>query len=289
MDNKHTILVIAMVTGVILVLGAAAYFFSGSGAQGRKNLNTSKRLTAKPGTDRKNAQALSSNKRPAQEVTAPPKQTGEPPIPVKSLSPPDERLTPKEKKLREALNSLDPQKGIEKIDVELGLPQTPGDAARLHAARAQLALEKNPPDYESAAANLALAAQMAPTERMRYGILAHDARLWMLKKDYDTAARRLSTELERPGPISPERIRLRALLAQAREESGQLAEAEAAYRDVLREAIDYSDEPEPVIDDLIRVAGLRLSRILRDTERENEARDLARSLSARLQGTGTAP
>jgi tetratricopeptide (TPR) repeat protein len=282
MDRKQKFILIGMIMFVLSAMGVALYF-SGADSGLREKLHTPKRFTAKPGTDRENAVALSSSKRPAQAPTGPPSNSGEPPIPVKSLSPPEEKLTPEEELIREALNGLDTQAGIEKIDAQLALPQSPEDAAQLHSARAQLALEMRPPDYVAAEAHFARALELAATGGLRYAILAREAEMWLMRDEPGAASEKLGAALEVPAALSVERMRLRALLAQALEKVGRVEAAEEEFGRLLAEALSYSDESTPEIDDLMRLAGLRLARIYRDAEREDDAAALESRIGERVR------
>jgi tetratricopeptide (TPR) repeat protein len=290
MDMKQIVVLIAILLGCIAALGFA-WYYSQSAASGSAAITTQKRFTAKPGAMRDNALALTTDKRT--EAAAAINESGgtedaEKTIRVRSLSRPDEnRLSEAETEIREALNALSPEQGMEKLEAMLAEGRADGREADIYCALGGLRARKNPPDYNAAAEAFLQARQAASGRAARQRVAIHEAQMHFYRGATASARKVVDSALAEPGPLNFESIQLGLMQGQIEESAGNLEEAEKAYNRMLDLALDAAGgdgETGGDLTDLIRLAGLRLSRIYRDSDRDDAALEIAKRVQDVIGG-----
>jgi len=295
MDRKQTGLIILLVLLMILAVIVAGYF--GPGTTVTDASLAKKRFTARAGTTRRKAIALSSKKRsqPRAQEAPPAAHSGQQssrknPIPVKSLSAPnDENLSPAERLAREATNSLSPESGIDKLQQALDQPQTPEEAALLQTAIGNLYAQLEPPDYTKAQAAFDMALSTAPVLEMRQRITQQYAALLLYRGAPELARAKIQAALAEPGPVTAPGLELNLQLARIHERSGARDQAETVYKYTLEQSAETAHADAPEMIDLMRLSSLCLVRLYRAEGRGEEADALAKQFKTRLKALAATP
>jgi tetratricopeptide (TPR) repeat protein len=301
MEDQQGPIIVVLIVALIVAFGVALYF-SGDGGGGQSGLDSNKRFVAKPGTRRDNALALTSKKR---DLDAEPSGGGlfsgpgggdtgygeaepvpeEERIKVRSLSDPgeEEDLTEEEREIRSALNSLDPEQGLAKLETLL----ESGVISREHAAEAHMAMgllhvQKSPPDFAASDAAMDRALEEAPSRELRQEVARNHASLLMARGANTRAQTLIEGILAEKGPGNVVEGRLRVMLGQLHEAEGNTAAAEEAYRAALQQVATLPTADAEEQSDVLRLAGLQLSRLYHTTGRSEEARNVVDQLEASL-------
>lgn len=303
MEDQQGPIIVAVVVALVAALGVAAWF-SGSGTSQQGGVDNSKRFVAKPGTRRENATALSSTKRDLagdgfgsamsgpgggdSDYTGEGVADGER-IQVRSLSPPEneKELSEEAREIRSALNSLDPERGLARLDALLVNAESREVAAQIHMAMGLLHAQKTPPDNAASDQAFQAALDEASNRELRQTIVQHHAGLLLARGDNDRAQAKIAAVLEESGEPSIVEGRLRVMLGQIHEASGDTAAAETEYRNALQQISTLPAVDPAAQSDVLRLAGLQLSRLYHTTGRDEEARDLVHQLEMTLS-TGNA-
>lgn len=197
---KQLLITTAFIVGLILVVAAASYF---GGRTARKaGFDKGQRFKAKPGTTRKNAMILTSNKRASTEdpkaTIARRKNTEEndAPLPIKSLSKPskEDRARPAREQAMEALSNPSPEAGLRSLASAMALPHDRLQAAYLHEAMGQLYAQITPPEYDKAKDAFDQARDMADDPELAQNILLKSVQVLMQGGRDDEARTQLETE-----------------------------------------------------------------------------------------------
>jgi len=282
MFNKQVWLATLIVVLSIALMAGTAYLERSRGGF-RSSLSPEKRFTARPGTTRPQAVALSSNKRPSQvsaisesskavDHEAPARS-----IPVKSLSPPapEESGSPAERLIEEALDSLSPEADLDRLRAALAENPPPDEAALLHAAMGLLFARLDPPDYGQAEEAFIQAAACATTPECRQRVLVQEVRVLLQSGASDRAREKITPLLEEGTVITVSTLRLGLMLGQLDESAGALAAAAGVYERLLDRALAVHLGADPESEDLLRVMALHLARLYRELGRNAEAEALA--------------
>lgn len=188
--------------------------------------------------------------------------------------------TPIEQAIRGAVNALQPVTGIEALESALKQPEWSDDErARLHLALARLADSMQPPDAARAEASFTMAASLAQSSATLAELARTRAELLMNRKEYSPAIVVVRETLEELPPAAPERVSLQLFLGSLLELNQEASVAESLYREVMEQVRTQPGEWGP---DYLRQTALQLSRLLRASGREQEADELAKSISKEL-------
>jgi tetratricopeptide (TPR) repeat protein len=285
---KQLVIVVVVMFFLVAIVIVAAYY--GGGSFGPSNIDKGQRLKAPPGKTRKNAIALTSNKRPTTEDPKPvdPREIDgaedDTPLTIKSLSAPGEkREGPAHERATEALNSADPETGLKKLDAALALPHDRQQVAYLHEAMGQLYAQLDPPDYEKATAAFEEARAAAKDPVLEESILLKSVQILMQGGMDERALAALDSGFDGSEILSQTQFRLQLLRGQLAERTGNVAEAERVYLDVLDRAMAI---PESLERDsslmLIRLASLRLTKLYRAQNRGGAADLLSKDVKKQL-------
>ncbi len=284
-----------MVVGSVLALfmlitGIALFFNRGSGSPLASP--PSKRFTAKSGTTRDRAVALVSKKQTAriQADDSASKDQGKREekqrrIRARMLSEEEETrpMTETQRRIREALNTLDPEEGLQKLQALLEETRDDRERSEICAAMAELHLQRDKPDITAAEKMLDAALSAAPDAETRSRILLRQAELCAARGAPDLALAKIQMELRLMGGAESNPAAFPLLTAQGflLESMGKADEAETVYRDVISQAgkadADASREN-------VREAGMRLTRLLRERQRDAEADEVARQVASVMGG-----
>ena len=299
MEKRQSVILIVTVVTLLIAIGIAAYL--GQLQAGDKVGKVAvKRFRARPGTTREKATALSTRKRPGSEHSTQEAPTNEKAesqstasererrLLVRSLSSPEdeEAMTAEEKLVDEALNAFSPETGIEELTEALKTPCAAQDAANMHAAMGMLCAQLDPADFDRAEAAFAQAMELAPDPASRQDILKQEAWVLLQAGQPGKAREKVAAAFSEKGPITPAWLELGVLLAQLHESAGDPENAEEVLKRTVDEALAHEEELGADGADVLRLAGLRLSRLYRGTNREQEAVALAKQLRTHLEKEG---
>lgn len=299
-------LIIAIFVIVTLIVAIAVAMFLGQREKGA-GLQSTQRFTAKPGTTRENAVALSSSKRKTEEEGGraaapppasgsggsrdvanppPPVSTNEKPMRVRSLSPEEaEAEDETEQSVRAALNDLSPARGIEKLQAMLETELSDDERARVYGAIARLCGELETPDLARQEEALSFAASYAESPKAALEAARNHAEILSSRGDYAGASERVKQAISDLTQASPERAELGIIMGGLMEAQQDAVGAEEAYAAAFKDAKDSASEQPEQREEALRQSGLRLSRIYRATGRSSEADAVAQSLTAALQAS----
>ncbi|HOV61317.1 MAG TPA: hypothetical protein PK349_09675 [Candidatus Hydrogenedentes bacterium] len=290
-EIKQALLVVGSVLALFMLITGIALFFN-RGAASPLASPPSKRFTAKSGTTRDRALALVSRKQTARVSDS---DTGDRDqekqeqkqrrIRARMLSDLEETrpLTETQRKVREALNTLDPDEGLRKLQALLEQTRDDRERGEIYEAMSELYLQQDMPDVVAAEKMLDAALSTAPDTATRARVLLRQAELCAARGAPQLALAKIQAELRRMGDgMDPAALPLMTARGFLLEAQGNAEEAEAAYRDVLRRA---EGTPGPEVAESARDAGMRLTRLLRDHQRDAEADDVVRRV-ATLSGGG---
>lgn len=285
MEKNPGVIIFVLVAVVLVAILGAAWLSSGKG--GSSGLSPSARFTAKPGTTRQNAVMLSSSKRAKMEPTAT-AGTGGAPLPVRSLTPEEERIGSPESKVTEAvtsaLNAWNAELGLEKLTALLEEGLTAEERAEVLAAMGVLHGQKTPPDHEGAERCFSQALQQELSPAMRGRIVGQHAQALMAQGRMDDAHARVKAARDQypPGEAG---LQLDLLFASLEEQRGNRTGAEQIYAAALEKALTSAETLDRQTDDMLRMAALRLTRIYKDSDRSAEASTLTRRFQAAKPAT----
>lgn len=295
--QQYAIALFVLVT-LVVTIGVAMLL---GGRQKGQGLQSSQRFTAKPGTMRENAVALSSSKRQTDEqpggASGAPSGNGgdasgaqqevpaeeQKPLRVRSLSPEEAAAeSPEEQSIREALNDLSPERGIEKLEALLETELNDDDRARVHAAIAKLCGQLDTPDMARQDQALQLAQAFASSPDAVLDTARTHAEILAQRGDYPGAMSRIRAARDGMGAASAERATLGVLLGGLLETQGDASAAEDAYAAAFKDAREAGSQDGEGREEVLRQAGMRLSRMFRASGRGAEADNLAGELAAAL-------
>ncbi len=282
---KQWLVVLGIIGAFISVMTLVAYL-TGGGAQ----IATEQRFKAKPGTTRDNAVALSSRKR---KRTQNKKSTEESqaarkgkPVRVRSLSetPEEAPLTEHQRDIREAMNSLSPEDGLDKLQGMLDGRRGAEEESEIYAAMAALYQQLDPPRSTNAREAFERAMASARSTALRRDIALREASFLIGQGETAAAQQRITGILEEGGAPTPVQVKLEVLSGQLDEQAERKTEAEKAYRSAIEHTLEMAKDA-PLDDegtDALRLACLRLSQLYQATGREKEAADIAARLKQYL-------
>ncbi len=308
MDRRQTLIVVGLMVLVAVAIVAAVYYVQSMERSSSSGIGATGRFTAKSGTSRENAVALTSSKREhdaaARTGTMGTRGGGSPgtgvagveplrplndstrdkPLQVRSLSGgDDEELSANERAVREALNSLDPARAIEKLEAVAA--EGSGDMAPVHRALGELYGRLDPPDLARAQAAFARARALALTHEDRHAAVLAEVEMLILQGREDLARVELDTALAGEDLNTVSGVKLGVLHGQLQERAGDLAGAEAAYK----AAFDRAIRMDPAIaEEGLRLAALRLAQTYHAQTRHTEAEAVAHAMQRRLDGAPVA-
>jgi len=297
-SQQQWIVILFLVVALVVAVGVAALF--GSRAQSQGGLSPTKRFTAKAGTSRENAVALSSRNRELNERGAPAGAGGgggagaggaedarpkpeKKPLRVRSLSgeEDEESLTETERAIRSAKNSLSPERGIEQLRAQLDVAETDAERAKIYAALADLYAQMDPPDYVRADEMYDMARTFARGPESRMAVARQEVDALLQRDELDRARRTIRTALEGAAPSTLGKAELQQRLGMIHGLDGRPEQAAQAYRsafDTAKSAEGDAGARETVL----RQAGLMLARSYREGGNEEAAAQVAEELNEAL-------
>ena len=239
MDTRQILTVIAIMAVFFAGLAGTAYFAQ-RGAGEPTAISTARRFTAKPGTMREKAIALTTSKRSleselAGRAAADREQSRrERPLRAYSLSGPDDKQRPapslETRSARAALNAENPQDGIRQIRAALDMSHEPEETAHLYVALGQLLSRADPPELAQAMMAFDEAYRLTEDPAMRAAILEQQAPILAQQDSPAAALQRIEALLQEAALKDLRSARLRALAGRIHEESGAMEKARAAYQ-----------------------------------------------------------
>lgn len=284
-----------MILVTLTAIGVTWWMGQSSGKSGG-GLSAKQRFTARPGTTRPNAMALTSDKRPGGVDSIDPgdKPSGEKDAPgIRSLSRqdgPSETATV-ERLVREAIEEAEPEDAIKMLEDALERGLNPDAAWRIHLALGTLYGRLTPPDEENAARAFAAARAAADTTAARQQIALDEASALVDAGQREEAWTVLATALaQTPSAgeeVSPEVTLLTVRMGDVLQETGNAAGAERAYRQALDRALEKRGDTTEAFTEALRLAATRLTLLLRGAGRHEEADALGRQVQARFRAASS--
>ena len=291
--GRQGVILLSILIAFVLIMAAAAYYSQRTpGPLGSSA--SSRRFMAKSGAERESAAPLAIRKSAVDEApgteklqaanTAEPPAGDDLPLPaeIEALEEPE---SPTDRLIQSAQTNLDPEAGLAQVEQALAAAHTPEETARLHTALGQIQARKMPPDLDAAAAAFETAMTTAPDIEARQRVARDAMRAYLAQGRADLALAQLEAIRREtpPSPQQPVSIEIDLLEAQLHEESGDPALATAVYLNLFETARKADAPPGRKMEELLRLAAMRLARIYRAEGRDKEAEILARELQALLR------
>ena len=181
-----------------------------------------------------------------------------------------------------ALNSADPEKGIEAIQEAVEADPDGPDASRLQSTEGQLYLHIIPPDAVKAKAALEQAFALAHThEDSQYAALLEMDILLYLDKP-DEAAEAAARAIEEKTNPSLHRLQLMLRHGDLLGRLGRQNEAESAYQKLLEESLAMAETlPEAAIEQY-QLGSLHLAQLYQETGQAGKADTVKRTMRRQL-------
>lgn len=273
---------VILVTILLLsLMGAVAYYFGQqqSVERAESKLVPVKKFRAKEGTERENAQALTSSQRGEKE------EMGEGTMEVMgSLERPDERepKTRTEQAIEEALDAETPEAGIRTLLERLQSAGEHEQKALIYAGLAALYRALDPPMHEEAERALDYAWRHAETPSEKSEVAYSQASYDLARGDFEGVLETMTRVEDVELPASDQSLELGVMMGVAYEQLGMVADAEAAYEATMAQAQQVGLGRHESVADVYRQAGMNLAMLYRRSGDESKAQKLARDVRATL-------
>lgn len=171
-----------------------------------------------------------------------------------------------------------PLVGVDYIAAYLASLKQSSEASRLYSTMGQLYARAEPPDLSGLAQSLESARAAAQTpEDLHYAEYVELDALRMAGES-EEAGRRAGEVLGRDEPVTVSRLRTALLAAQLDVEAGRTEEAQTRFETVMRDSRDNRDALGSEGVELYRLAGLHLTRLLRERGEHARADALAETV-----------
>lgn len=291
MEKRPLVILIAMIFGFTAAMVLAARYGGGTASNsGESGQSTAtKKLRAKPGTERKNARAIVSSTAAKQSPSSgngghtrsePLEVWGRPKLSEPSTSP----KTEAERIAGEALNAASPEEGVEQILERLSEPgaEESPDVSRLYATLGTLYARREPLDLEAMRHAFERAVSAAATPGETEEAVYRQAKAMMQLGQDDLALRALTGAPPGDGPVTARGLELGVMRGMAFEKAGDTEKALAAYEETMESAVKGGENSSEAIASVFRQAGLRLARLHRRLGQTQEANQVARHMNAWL-------
>jgi hypothetical protein len=187
--------------------------------------------------------------------------------------------------MREARNALNPETGVERLERHLRSLQNLGEASEVYSAMARLYLQTDPPQAGRAAEAVEAALTHARDARERDQARYVEVEMLRTAGRNEEAQAKAEALLSEEGPVTAGKIKMAMSMAQLRQQQGETAKAETAYRRAMADALSAQEALGPQAMDFYRQAGLNLVLLLRGNDRREEAEALAAEVERRLTGS----
>lgn len=289
MDRQQQLLVLITALVFIGAMIVAAYLSAGGGAGAPAGLRPDQRFTARPGTTREGAIALSTRKRPETERQESIASGGNgAPIPVRSLSgdgPPEEPPTLGRRLFEEAMQAPGAApEALARIEAAIAEEQdAEGETALLHAARGRLLAQQGAAFHADAEAAFAAARDADRRETHAQEIAEAHARALASWGAHEAAAAMIEESLA-AADSQEGGFGSRALLGELLEARGTPDAAIASYREALEAALADAAPGDPADREAVRLIGMRLARLHRQADEHEAADTVARRVAAWIEG-----
>ncbi len=202
--------------------------------------------------------------------------------PAQGAPEPAAELSPVDRALQEARHAFDPWTGVDRIEALLRSLENLGRASELYAAKAELYLRVDPPDFEGARLAVSQAVACASTAEERDEARYAEMEVARRSGDVERARELAQAFASEDGPVSAGKLRAALLGATMTRDAGDAAAAVPAYRNVMRLAVAAGDVAGPQAGDVYRQATLSLVHLLRESGRRDEADAVAEEAARQL-------
>lgn len=279
--SESPVFVVGSIVIVFILMLAGAYFMGQrqAGQQAEAKLIPIKKFRAKEGTERENAQALTSSQR------SKPEEMGEGTLEVLgSLEPEDHTrvLTPTEQTVKDAMESGTPEEAIRTLIDRLTTMEGNRQKSKIYGTLAALYRALDPPMLEEAERALFLAWDFAESPSEKAEATYFEAAHHMALGDYEQVLQTVGRlENEQP-PVSTYTLEIGVMTGVAYEKVGNVDAAKQSYTLLMDDARTYGLDKTAEVTNVYRMAGMNLGMILRAEGNEDDAQVLARRVQADL-------
>ena len=197
--------------------------------------------------------------------------------------PPDNLSEQTHQALQSALNSLDVNVGITKLERFLDTLENLEEASALYCALGALYAESEPAESTRAEGAYRTAKDLAGDAEARYDATFALAGLLRAKEDYNAALTEIAVAMVHSDVLTPRRLRLTVLQGRLHEDTGADDDAETAYDRAMEESLAASTLHGDTALAVYRQACLALAKLYRRTGRDAEARAVARTMKTKLE------
>ncbi|HOZ48829.1 MAG TPA: hypothetical protein PLO37_07560 [Candidatus Hydrogenedentes bacterium] len=277
-----------LVVVVVIIAFVVALVWANRAAKAPRLGSTSTTFFARSGTMRDRAQMLVSGKKDLPATTGTAAQEpgeGDRAHSIKSISPREQEETDAlyREAARAALLAVTPEEGIQQLRALLAEGAPEAGAAEAYSALGSLYTRLKPPDLEKARDAFATAARFAIAPARRHEVLYAQAVAWLSLNLPVDALDQIETSLTADEILSPGLLRIRVLQGNMLEETGDMAAAERAFRQVVDQPVETFKALGADSVDVYRQACLRLTRLCQKQSRDKEAQAVGREMNRKLR------
>ena len=275
-----------------LVLFVWLMSFLGQISQGNRTIGTQKRFTARPGTERKKSIVIT---RKSKEEDSGGEHTRERKSDSNGESsedtpedPSDNRsggrgkpVSPHMQAIEEALNSLKPESGIERLQQYLASLAEFEKVSEIYSAMGTLYLQTSPPDIKRYEEAFARAEHFAISSEEKFSVLFQHSKILIEEGKTKEVLKDIEKSFSEDDSITPSMLELSIIQAKLYEDYGKTNAAESIYKTVMDNALTFPAN-EKKVEDIYRIAGLRLSRLYNKLGEKILADAVVRKVKARF-------
>jgi len=182
----------------------------------------------------------------------------------------------------EAFAQLDPARGVSLLANQLPSMTVAAEAGAVYSALGKLYLQTDPPQVERAVASLREAARLADSAEAAHRALLSEITLLQEQRGWEAAGPRLLEAFPEGSATTIPGLQLSVLMGKYYEETGDVDQAERAYKDTAEQARKSRELLGPDADAVYRQVCLNLSRLYRDNGRDGDAENVLRAMRLRL-------
>jgi len=280
MEKKSTLVVVSVLLGFVLMCGLAFWL----GQQQEKGIAKQssepvKRFRAKPGTERKNARALTSS------IPSPEKNRSTKPVKEwGSLDKPEEgpKQSAEEKVLREIMMSASPEEAIQQLLERMAFTDEGDVSPTEQAILAYMYSRLDPPDMERADELFSTAWESDTSKQSQVEVVYFISKAALEQGRYED----VFTNLNRLGtgglPASGYALELGIMAGIAYEGLGDKDGARKAYEHAMNQARTIGLDTNYQVGNAYRAAGLRLGMLHRSAGDDRQAPALGKRVNLAL-------
>lgn len=275
---KPLLIILGGIVGISILSWGAYYLGQQKQVEHAESKNVpTKRFTAKPGTERDKAKAVTSTQRKIESGS----QAADPNIKEwGSIENPDKKivLTRTEQAIEDSKEVDTPEEAIKLLLKRLNAMEGNQQKSALFAALSAYYLALDPPMPDEAEKAIHLSWKYADTMIEKVDATFSQANYHMTQKEYGKVLEDIDRLETDSLPLTEHALELSMMMGISYEQLGFKDDAKESYKSLMTQAQAIGLEKHKTLIKVYSQAGFNLARILRDEGRESEAKALGRTV-----------